>query len=418
MKTKFFLPFTLLLSTLTIQAQWSRLDSITHGNLYMVHFENADTGFTYNESATLRKTTDGGHSWDTVDVDFDGYIMDMDFASSNVGYAVGGAWFPFGKYFANAIIKTTDGGATWDSVYGNYIGGVFNSVAALSDNEFYAAGETSILHSADGGTTFDTVTVSSILYERYYKVQFTDASTGFILGGSYLGAGIYMNTLYKTANGGLTWQPVYSDTVSAASSRDFVMTAPGNGLLTGMKGQVIRTNNGGNTWQIVQLADTSLHLNRVTEINGDVYAIGSNLADTTSGLYRSRDWGTSWQAQFTVHTSMGGLIDMSFPTQAVGYFTTWQEVYKNDHLVSIGAEPSPLGFKLYPNPTSSQVFVQLTEHDETEVTIMNAFGQKVGEASAQGSSHFHLDVSHLPAGFYLIEVIQGGNRLVKRLVKE
>lgn len=408
----------LLLLVLTLPAlsfgQWRIVDSIDSGNLYAIHFINADTGFTYHEWATMRKTTDGGMTWDTVNMAYGGFIYDINFASADVGYAVGGAWFPAGQHYANAILKTTDGGETWDSVLGNYNHGVFNHVEVLSEMEFYASGDYGLMHSSDGGVTLDSILPSSLQYEKYLKTLFPAPNTGYILGHSSLGGGDYLYNVYKSTNGGTSWQSVYADTFHSPT-RDFVMTASGYGLLTNGKGQVMQTMNGGNSWQVIQHSEPEVVLNTLHLTGSYVYASGHNVADTSNGIYRTGDWGANWSTQISSDANDFWIQDMSFPEPSIGYFTTYQQLYKNDKLLSV-EKPEPTKFQLYPNPSLGSVFIQLEEPANASIQVINNLGQVAGNHSLNGAASISLDLNHLVAGLYFIVIQEADQRQVQRLI--
>ncbi len=416
MKSKFYFFALFVLFVLQGQSQWNLIDSTTFVGINSINFMNADTGFVH--SSTLQITVDGGQSWDTAVVPFDGFINDIDFANANVGYAVGGAWFPFPGYYANGIMKTTDGGNTWDSVYGNFKGGVLKQVVALSANEFFAVGDFGIMHSLDGGATLDTPVISNLppMLERYISIKFTNATTGYILGMVPTLIGESVINIYKTADGGKQWQNIYADTTMGYQF-DFVMDAVGNGMVTGERGKIQTTTNGGLSWQTTNLTDTALAFWQVNVVNGYLYAIGDNVDDATSGVYYSSDWGQSWQKQFSINYFTAGVVDLSLTKAGVGYFATWNKVYKNTKVISL-PEPMHTGFELYPNPANDVVSIKLPNSDAAEVYVYNSVGQRVMEFSSGGEAVLRFDVSLLKPGFYVVNVEQGEVSITKKFLKE
>ncbi len=418
MKSKIYLFTLLIVFTLTGQAQWVQIDSITLGAVNSINFMNADTGFVHTTAGSLRRTGNGGQTWDSIPITFSGYINDIDFASANVGYAVGGAWFPFGTNYPFAILKTTDGGFSWDSIYSGTNGGLFTHVSALSDNEFYATSPPAMVHSDDGGLTFDTVIVSKSLpagAEEYSRVRFLNATKGYVMGRAAFFVGHRVN-LYETNDGGKTWQIIHTDSVTNFIN-DFVMTPSGNGIIVGNGSYLLRTTNGGNTWQTVPMANANVLLYQVEEVGGFLYAMGSDASDTTSCMFYSPDWGTTWQKQFSRKASAGGIVDMSITPSGVGYFSTWRNVFKNDKLVSL-QEAVSRGFELYPNPAKDVVYIKLPNSGAAAVYVYNSLGQKVRELVIEGSSTFEFNVSSLTAGIYVLEIQQGRTGFTKKLIKE
>ena len=71
--------------------------------------------------------------------------------------------------------------------------------------------------------------------------------------------------------------------------------------------------------------------------------------------------------------------------------------------------------KLYPNPANTQVTIEGI--DILNIRLMNSYGQVVLEKTYESVNHVTLDLSDLPQGVYLVEVITEKEQMVKRLVK-
>ena len=401
MKKLLFL-FTFLIYQSSLNAQWQMVDSITAGAIQCIEFVNSDTGFVYNDWATMRKTSDGVQSWDTCKSAFESYIFDIDFADANVGYAVGGAWFPFAKYYANGIMKTVDGGATWDSIFGNYHGGVFTDVEVLSANEFFAVGEGWACHSSDGGVTLDTMMVSQSINERFLKISFLTTQHGYLLSQIFIQNQGAAYQLYETVDRGNTWQMMYSDTVSNSGFSDFIFNSSGDGMIVGEKGQV-RINKGSNSWTAVALPDTALWLHKLDIADGKVYAIGSKVAVARQNrLFSSIDFGMSWQQEPITLDTLDHITDLSFPDGGVGYFTTYKKLYKNSSLISI-TDNIMQKVGIFPNPSDDFVQLNLPEEFLGDVRIVNSMGQEVASWKSVKNGT-QLDVSDIPSGVYFVDV--------------
>ncbi len=416
MKSKNYLFLFLALGFWQVQAQWSLIDSLARGNFQSIHFINADTGFTYHEYGTLRRTTNGGQSWDSVDIPFEGFVNDFSFPTPSVGYMVGGAWFPFGQYYGNAILKTMDGGLTWDSVMGTMNYGVFNNIQALSPNEYFAAGTNLVLHSNNGGLTHDTLRPSANISEEYSKIHFSNPSEGYVLASSYVSGSRSVSVLYKTTNGGQSWQIAFSDT-SFWGAGDFVVSSSGEIYKARLKGEIMYSPDKGQSWQKRLLADSQMEFSKLELIGTTLYAIGRDSVNQNSNIYRSTDKGVSWQLMVSSTSSFNGFVDMSFPTAATGYAVTNSQVFKNTKLVSL-PETRHEGFELYPNPATDVVTIKLENAGPAEVYVYNSMGQAVKQLHTDGNRNLDVQLGSLKAGIYLMEVVQAGERFNRRLVKQ
>lgn len=72
-------------------------------------------------------------------------------------------------------------------------------------------------------------------------------------------------------------------------------------------------------------------------------------------------------------------------------------------------------FALYPNPVDNELNVSLAKSDGATFRITNNLGQQVNSGQLSGTS---IDVSSLNTGIYIIELNNGGKRIVKKFVKK
>ncbi|MBZ0242741.1 MAG: T9SS type A sorting domain-containing protein, partial [Bacteroidales bacterium] len=75
-------------------------------------------------------------------------------------------------------------------------------------------------------------------------------------------------------------------------------------------------------------------------------------------------------------------------------------------------------WQLYPNPASTQTWLQLAEHTalkHARIELYSPTGRLLHKAKP--TSHFHeIDVAHLPKGLYLVRVWNGESWYVEKLV--
>lgn len=67
---------------------------------------------------------------------------------------------------------------------------------------------------------------------------------------------------------------------------------------------------------------------------------------------------------------------------------------------------------IYPNPTTGKVTITASEKSNNKidrVSVLNINGQKLYNFSNQTNSNFEVDLTSLPSGIYIIQVISGAD---------
>lgn len=202
-----------------------------------ITFPDASTGYAWQsldayDDYRIWKTTDAGETWtQKAVVPGPGYISgDAGFFDANTGILAGpGRW----------MRRTTDGGSTWDTVS---IAGIpaavtkadFEDIAIIDNSHGFVIGSKQILYTADKGKTWTYVDhgVKNI-DSSFYTITFQNDKTGYI--------GCFDGTILKTADGGKTWSAdntftgkyyIYSSGVNE-SGRAFFGTANGYIIASG-----------------------------------------------------------------------------------------------------------------------------------------------------------------------------------------
>jgi len=308
-------PLMFLLFHSPIQAQWVQQPFPSTEYLTRVHFVNADTGWIFggeyiyktidggaswipqdstgalglvlaainadtvlyaNYAGRLRRTSDGGTTWQTVD-DHGAYFEDITFADPATGFLVGSD-----DNAPSAIWKTTDGGLTWEMVADTLAPAEFNCVGvSFVDplNGWVLTYDDEMFKTTDGGVTWTHVDSFHPSYQPMSSddIQFIDQDHGWAVGG--LNGTIYID---RTTDGGATWW----DTTGVGSTRQMEFVDQQNGwIVQGLADMPMRTTDGGVTWER-QLSGQLPPMDGIDMINdrlGWIVGGGGTVYKTTTG---------------------------------------------------------------------------------------------------------------------------------------
>lgn len=162
---------------------WNLIYEFSYESPRSIFFLDKNTGFVALSSSVM-KTTDGGQSWSTTEIDNECIFLDIFFVNSQTGFITGSCK-------GSKIYKTTDGGITWTPYsFSDYKTGM--SIFFIDeDNGFLGAGSEGFYQTNDGGETW-----KSIDYIPGYTnaIWFTDMNTGFLAGAD--------GKIMKTTNSG------------------------------------------------------------------------------------------------------------------------------------------------------------------------------------------------------------------------
>ncbi|MCX5753657.1 MAG: YCF48-related protein [Candidatus Krumholzibacteria bacterium] len=154
--------------------------------------------YTDPDPSILYRTTNGGASWTSVagsKASILRTVLAICFVDGMTGWAGGGV-----------IMKTTDGGESWTTQVPI---ATVREFCFLSDTHGFAAGGKTILRTKDGGQIWENVTPTDNRIKDLRSVYFLDAENGWVAGrGADEQVGdVYLkhSILLRTNDGGTTW---------------------------------------------------------------------------------------------------------------------------------------------------------------------------------------------------------------------
>jgi photosystem II stability/assembly factor-like uncharacterized protein len=207
------------------------VDFISSQQGWAVGFQMSSGG----DDGIILRTTDGGATWDDApeknSPDWPIVLWDVEFLDTTQGYAVGTGLGQF------SVWQTTDGGLTWDSpnifrgpltfegtssLYGLAVSG--NRLVAVGDNDFTTISENP--WRVDNPATIpdelgETFSTSYInTHYQFEDVYFTDEQNGWAIGWRSYQPGFLGQVIFHTSDGGQTWQTQYEDAPNLSSLFD------------------------------------------------------------------------------------------------------------------------------------------------------------------------------------------------------
>jgi len=243
--------------TKTAYKSFAKLDVISEDIVYGIH-----------NNYFLEKTIDGGSNWGLYESLY--FIKDIDFISEDIGFSIQtnqsiGGWIMDSIngviYVGDIIFKTSNGGANWDflsplfDVDGVYLDNL-EDICFISENIGFCTDNLGslghiIYKTIDGGLTWNAVDE----IPNYVEFNFISEDIGYYNDNTYI---------YKTTDSGLTW-----GVIDQIRFNDFDFISDGVGFGSGMNSSGIwKTIDGGLTWNTV----STMNFNPITftkEVNGN-----------------------------------------------------------------------------------------------------------------------------------------------------
>jgi photosystem II stability/assembly factor-like uncharacterized protein len=280
----------------------------------------------YNtKSADVVYTDDGGATWEIFNT-----VVPPN-ASSKALFACDGTddGTAYISAYSGVIYKSTDFGHTWESVAVLYMG--FNTFSAISttDGEHVWTGgaEGMLCYSGDGGASWDTLNYATnkalsrihafdeeliiVTPNQWFSTtdngqtysSFTEWTSGNfesissygdkLMAITYIGGDITVSS-----DGGATWSDVSHKTNAIVGNlRDILVTSEDTALYVGNDGQIGLSIDGGETWSVTNdSSEYSLYsLAYIPELEGGLFIAGGE-----DGIFFiSSDPARGWEAEFT-----------------------------------------------------------------------------------------------------------------------
>jgi photosystem II stability/assembly factor-like uncharacterized protein len=224
---------------------------VMNASLFGLSFSGQNNGWLVGKGGTIVRTMDAGKTWSLQKSGEKLHLYDVSFCDDSNGWAVGES---------GLILHTTNGGTTWSQQQSGITGNL-RAIQCLDAGTAWVAGfEGALLKTADGGKTWVLqAKVQDMLKQLNRKflpslfgVRFSDARNGYAVG--------HPGIILRTTDGGETWQQQQSGTEAILYSVS--VQGAMDAWISGGSGVICHTSDGGATW-VQQKSGVSFMLNSI-----------------------------------------------------------------------------------------------------------------------------------------------------------
>lgn len=251
---------------------WQARTDFSSCDIYGIDFVDANHGWIIGNlyggwTARMYYTRDGAQTWHLVNLQNNFYCYAVEFADTMNGYVFGDN---------EKMLVTHDGGQHWTE-HGIECDSWFRGVHMTAGGKGCAVGgRGSIMLTADAWETTELVREGTV--DWFYDVDFPSSLTGWVVGRTT----DLDNTIWKTTDGGHTWEQHVLlrgnglSTVSAVNTQVI--------WIAGYSGEIYRSTNGGQTWNNLSQNDEDRYRDSYFIDDQTGWIVGDNvIMQTTNG---------------------------------------------------------------------------------------------------------------------------------------
>lgn len=283
----------------------TQIEEASGKSLYKIHFTSQEQGWILGNGLLL-KTINGGFSWRSVSIPTTAALRSI----TNLGKNI---WI-LGDL---VLLRSTDYGNSWEKIYTPskeefYI----KDICFADENNGWAISSISsgnILQTIDGGKNW---TIIKTIYTPdelpLNSIGFFDSYNGIITFGSS-GNSSSSSKLLKTSDGGKTWN-LYDLGLTANNLEKITILNQKNiGYISSYSGDLIQSIDKGETWNNISISEC----NSIFDIFFNKNNVGW-IVSYTGDVFFSDAGGISWQK---INNNVSGalLLDIKFVNSHVGY---------------------------------------------------------------------------------------------------
>jgi photosystem II stability/assembly factor-like uncharacterized protein len=337
--------------------------------------KNRMMGGTQDNGVYFNTSTDVSQNW-TEMVPGDGFTSIMDPVDPDVWYT---------SELFNGRLKTTDAGLTYDTIQSGIVDPTYFLISMVMDPNnnqvMYTGTDVNIYKTVNAGLSWTAL--SNKPYISSIAIDKMNSNLIYICNDPAL----TVSYIYRSINGGATWTYLGGPGNKIVDMETDPITS---GTVYAVRGsyssgqQVYRSTNSGTTWQNITGDLPAIPVNTITL---DPFNTGHIYIGTDLGVYLSTNGGVNWNA-FNDNLPLVVVQDMHYyrgdSTIRIG--THGRGVWKTKAAAAISVssneKPEILnGFNTFPNPSSTDVTIEYSLKQRTNVTvkIYNVNGQEIAD---------------------------------------
>ena len=426
MKSK-LICFGLLVFALDVvcKGQWTKIDTDTPAVFRAVKFKNQTDGLILGNDGIVMKTTNQGESWEHLQNDLNIEFFDFQFMNDTMIYAYG----------SDKIYMSTDFGDSWTEKSSLPSGAQFAYFLDLETG--FAGGNISGLRRTNnGGSTWSIAWIhpgDNVSFSKQTDIDFLNDSAGFACG-RVLKSGLgFFGNIIKTVDRGLTWFIAYESPTAYQVTHPIKIKILNDLFVIVIDDDfnLIRSVNSGETWSVVSFVDPDpetsygITASSMYSLNLDTILVSAETTvwlvksgcDSKRKILRTTDGGQSWIVQYLEvmdFQDYGAPLmgDITFINDTVGISVGNNLIMRStnlggnihipDTIIFKGTEEHSRphsGIKIFPNPTSGNLTVEINNGDFNVLDVYTLSGKKL--RTLQLNKINTIDLTAYPAGLYL-----------------
>jgi photosystem II stability/assembly factor-like uncharacterized protein len=362
----------------------------------------------------LYSTSDAGHTWNVRCIDTLAFLNNIQFLNHSNGYINA----------ESAFFTTVDGGLNWskqvvdDST-------IFNAMCFTDPLHGLVAGQTPsgkgfIARTQDGGLNWEKsiFAISNANFVEIRSIAVAGANEIY-LAGSCLINGTTRGFIYKSTDGGVLFQQLFSIDGYSLDGIDFCNSM--EGFACGSNGLLLKTVDGGLNWLDVSGNET-INLHGIDAIDGQTaFVCGDN-----GIILKTTDGGTSWQNQFHACSNLYGVYAVN--TDIAWTYGQMETILHTGNGGSNGINTPAggnqrLALVCSPNPSHESVVLNysIPKNSLVEISLSDITGKQIRPLCHQwqqaGDYRIEIDNKSLQNGMYFITLRTKYQSLTIKLIK-